>query len=43
MCGIESWTSTLKEEYGLRAFENKLLRRIFGPKREEVTAGSWRK
>jgi hypothetical protein len=43
LCGIESWTLTLKEEYRLRAFENKVLRRIFGPKREEVTAGGWRK
>jgi hypothetical protein len=33
---------TLKEEYRLRAFENRVLSRIFGPKREEV-AGSWRR
>jgi hypothetical protein len=33
---------TLKEEYRLRVFENKVLRRIFGPKRDEVTGG-WRK
>jgi hypothetical protein len=33
---------TLREEHGLRVFENGVLRRIFGPKREEVT-GSWRK
>jgi hypothetical protein len=33
---------TLKEEHRLRMFENKLLRRIFGPKRDEVTGG-WRK
>jgi hypothetical protein len=32
---------TLREEYGLRVFENRELRRIFGPKREED--GSWRK
>jgi hypothetical protein len=33
---------TLREEHGLRVFENRALRRIFGPKRDEVTGG-WRK
>jgi hypothetical protein len=33
---------TLTEEQGLRVFENRVLRRIFGPKRDEVTGG-WRK
>jgi hypothetical protein len=33
---------TLKEEHRLRLFENRVLRRIFGPKRDEVT-GEWRK
>jgi hypothetical protein len=33
---------TLQEEYRLRVFENRVLRRIFGPKRDEVTGG-WRK
>jgi hypothetical protein len=33
---------TLREEYRLRVFENMVLRRIFGPKRDEVT-GDWRK
>ena len=33
---------TLREERRLRVFENRVLRRIFGPKREEVT-GEWRK
>jgi hypothetical protein len=33
---------TLKKEYRLRVFENRELRRIFGPKREEVTGG-WRR
>jgi hypothetical protein len=33
---------TLKEEHRLRVFENRVLRRIFGPGREEV-AGGWRK
>jgi len=38
----ESWWLTLKEELGLRVFENRVLKRIFGPKRDEVT-GEWRK
>jgi hypothetical protein len=33
---------TLKEEHRLRVFENRVLRKIFGPKRDEV-AGEWRK
>jgi hypothetical protein len=33
---------TLREEHRLRVFENRVLRRIFGPKRDEVTRG-WRK
>jgi len=40
--GYETWSLTLKEERRLRVFENRVLRRIFGPKREEVT-GEWRK
>ena len=35
--GCETWSLTLKEERGLRVFENRVLRRIFGPKRDEVT------
>jgi hypothetical protein len=38
----ESWSLILREESWLRVFENKVLRRIFGPKRDEVT-GEWRK
>jgi hypothetical protein len=34
--GCESWSLTLREECRLRVFENKVLRRIFGPKRGEV-------
>jgi len=34
--GCETWSLTLREEYRLRLLENKLLRRIFGPKRNEV-------
>jgi hypothetical protein len=33
---------TLREEHRLRVFENRVLRRIFGPKRDEVTEG-WKK
>jgi hypothetical protein len=40
--GCESWSLTLREEYRLRVFENRVLRRIFGPKRDEVT-GEWRR
>jgi hypothetical protein len=35
----EPWSLALKEEHRLRVFENKVLRRIFGPKRVEVTRG----
>jgi len=38
----ETWSLTLREERRLRVFENRVLRRIFGPKRDEV-AGEWRK
>jgi hypothetical protein len=38
----ETWSLTLRKEYRLRVFENRVLRRIFGPKRDEVT-GEWRK
>jgi hypothetical protein len=40
--GCETWSLTLREEHRLRVFENRVLRRIFGPKRNEVT-GDWRK
>jgi hypothetical protein len=39
--GCEAWFLTLGEEHRLRVFENRVLRKIFGPKREED--GSWRK
>jgi hypothetical protein len=35
--GCETWSHTLREERKLRVFENRVLRRIFGPKRDEVT------
>jgi hypothetical protein len=38
----ETWSLTLREEHRLRVFENRVLRRIFGPKRDEVT-GDWRR
>jgi hypothetical protein len=40
--GCETWSLTLREEHRLRVFENRVLRRIFGPMRDEVT-GEWRK
>jgi hypothetical protein len=40
--GCETWSPTLREEHRLRVFENRMLRRIFEPKRDEVT-GDWRK
>jgi hypothetical protein len=40
--GYETRFLTLGEEHRLRVFENRVLRRIFGPKRDEVTGG-WRK
>ena len=38
----ETWSLTLREERRLRVFENRVLRKVFGPKRDEVT-GEWRK
>jgi len=38
----ETWSLTLREEWKLRVFENVVLRRIFGPRRDEVT-GEWRR
>jgi hypothetical protein len=40
--GFETWSVILWEEHRLRVFENRVLRKIFGPKRDEV-AGEWRK
>jgi hypothetical protein len=39
--GCETWSLTLREEHGLRVFETRVLRKIFGPKRDEMT-GEWR-
>jgi hypothetical protein len=40
--GCETWSLTLREEHRLRVFENRVLRRIYGPKRDGVT-GEWRR
>ena len=40
--GCETWSLTLREEQRLRVFENRVLRKVFGPKRDEVTR-EWRK
>jgi hypothetical protein len=40
--GCETWSLTLREEHRLRVFENRVLRRIFGLKRDEMT-GEWRR
>jgi hypothetical protein len=40
--GCETWFITLREAHRLRVFENKVVRRIFEPKKDEVT-GEWRK
>jgi hypothetical protein len=39
---VLTWSLTLREKQRLRVFENRVLRRIFGPKREEVVGG-WRR
>jgi hypothetical protein len=40
--GFETWPLTLREEHRLRVFGNRVLKRILGPKRDEMT-GEWRK
>jgi hypothetical protein len=40
--GCEPWSLTLREEQRLRVFKNRVLRRIFGRKRDEIT-GEWRR
>ena len=40
--GCETWSLTLRDERRLRVFKNRVLRRVFGPKRDEVT-GKWGK
>ena len=41
LCACEAWSLRAREERKLRVFENMVLRRIFGPRRDEVT-GEWR-
>jgi hypothetical protein len=40
--GCGTWSLTLREEHGLKVFENRVMKRIFGPKMDEIT-GSWGK
>jgi hypothetical protein len=40
--GCETWSLTLREEHRLRVFENRVLRKMFGPKRDDIM-GEWRK
>jgi hypothetical protein len=40
--GCENWSLTLREEHRLRVLENRVLRKMFGPKRDELIGG-WRK
>jgi hypothetical protein len=42
LCGCETWLLTLRKERRPRVFENRVLKKVFGPKRDEVT-GEWRK
>ena len=42
LCGCETWSLTLREERRLKLFENRVLKKTFGPKRVEGT-GKWRK
>jgi hypothetical protein len=42
LCGCETWSLTLRDEHRLKVFENIVLRRIYGRKRDKVT-GEWRK
>jgi len=42
LCGYETWSFTLREERGIKVFENRVLRKRFGPKEDEVT-GEWRR
>jgi len=42
LCGCETWSCTLRKVHGLSVFENRVLRRIFEPKRDEATE-EWRR
>jgi len=41
LCGCETWSLTLREERRLRVYEDRVLRRIFGPKKDKLI-GKWR-
>jgi hypothetical protein len=43
MFGCETWSLILREEDRSKVFENRILRRTFGPKMDEATGGEWRK
>jgi hypothetical protein len=38
LCGCETWSLTLREEHELKVFDSRVLRRIYGPEREEVAS-----
>jgi hypothetical protein len=40
--GFETWSLTLREKHRLRVFQNRVLRRIFEPKVDEMTGGWWK-
>jgi len=42
VCGCETWPLTLREEHRLRVFENRVLRKIFGLRSDEIR-GEWRR
>jgi hypothetical protein len=42
LCGCETWSLTLKEEHMVRVFENRVLKKVFGPWRDEET-GEWKR
>jgi hypothetical protein len=42
VCGCKTWSLTLRKDRRQRVFENRVLRKIIGPKRAEI-AGEWRK
>jgi len=42
LCGCETWLLTLWEEYRLKVFYNRVLEKIFGPNRDEITV-EWRR
>jgi hypothetical protein len=37
LCGCETWSLTLREEHILRVCENRVMRRMFGPKRDDIS------